>query len=145
MQQQKFYHTPYRINIPKKLDFFEKISISSQTSTNTKLPSHILFLNRLHQACNHPAGNYDYHCYKVCYSKLLLCATQSASQDDMAAASDTTNPMDEGLQDLGVPVPVQTFLWQQIAPFIRPKLGKLHEASCMVSFNVSFIHAFSIC
>lgn len=49
----------------------------------------------------------------------------------MAATSDTTNPMDEGLQDLGVPVPVQTFLWQQIAPFIRPKLGKLHEASCM--------------
>lgn len=53
----------------------------------------------------------------------------------MAATSDTTNPMDEGLQDLGVPVPVQTFLWQQIAPFIRPKLGKLHEASCMVSWN----------
>jgi hypothetical protein len=34
---------------------------------------------------------------------------------------------------LGVPVPVQTFLWGQIAPFIRPKLGKLHEASCTVS------------
>ncbi|XP_038122393.1 protein unc-80 homolog isoform X5 [Culex quinquefasciatus] len=49
----------------------------------------------------------------------------------MAASNDPTNPMDEGLQDLGVPVPVQTFLWQQIAPFIRPKLGKLHEASCM--------------
>lgn len=41
-------------------------------------------------------------------------------------------PMDDGLQDLGLPVPVQTFLWRQIAPFIRPKLGKLHEASCMV-------------
>ncbi|XP_058983127.1 protein unc-80 homolog isoform X4 [Musca domestica] len=38
---------------------------------------------------------------------------------------------DDGLQDLGLPVSVQTFLWQQIAPFIRPKLGKLHEASCM--------------
>ncbi|XP_055525794.1 protein unc-80 homolog isoform X1 [Wyeomyia smithii] len=49
----------------------------------------------------------------------------------MAASNDTTSPIDEGLQDLGVPVPVQTFLWQQIAPFIRPKLGKLHEASCM--------------
>ncbi|KXJ74140.1 hypothetical protein RP20_CCG014272 [Aedes albopictus] len=56
----------------------------------------------------------------------------------MAATSDTTNPMDEGLQDLGVPVPVQTFLWQQIAPFIRPKLGKLHEASCM-SFEKSLV------
>lgn len=41
-------------------------------------------------------------------------------------------PMDDGLQDLGLPVPIQTFLWRQIAPFIRPKLGKLHEASCMV-------------
>uniref|UniRef100_A0AAG5CN78 Protein unc-80 homolog n=1 Tax=Anopheles atroparvus TaxID=41427 RepID=A0AAG5CN78_ANOAO len=47
------------------------------------------------------------------------------------ANGSSTNPIDEGLQDLGVPVPVQTFLWQQIAPFIRPKLGKLHEASCM--------------
>lgn len=42
-------------------------------------------------------------------------------------------PVEDGMQDLGLPVPVQTFLWRQIAPFIRPKLGKLHEASCMVS------------
>jgi hypothetical protein len=47
--------------------------------------------------------------------------------------TDNKNPMDDGLQDIGVPVPVQTFLWRQIAPFVRPKLGKLHEASCMVS------------
>lgn len=40
---------------------------------------------------------------------------------------------EDGLLDLGVPVQVQSFLWRQIAPFIRPKLGKLHEASCMVS------------
>lgn len=39
---------------------------------------------------------------------------------------------DDGLHDLGLPVAVQTFLWGQIAPFIRPKLGKLHEAACMV-------------
>lgn len=45
---------------------------------------------------------------------------------------ETSNPINDGLQDLGLPVPVQTFLWRQIAPFIRPKLGKLHEASCMV-------------
>ncbi|XP_049304950.1 protein unc-80 homolog [Bactrocera dorsalis] len=38
---------------------------------------------------------------------------------------------DDGMQDLGLPVSLQTFLWRQIAPFIRPKLGKLHEASCM--------------
>ena len=43
------------------------------------------------------------------------------------------NMDDGGLQDLGrLPVPVQTFLWRQIAPFVRPKLGKLHEANCMV-------------
>ncbi|KAG5670542.1 hypothetical protein PVAND_000797 [Polypedilum vanderplanki] len=44
-----------------------------------------------------------------------------------------TNDMDEnGLQDLGrLPVPIQTFLWRQIAAFVRPKLGKLHEANCM--------------
>ncbi|BES88441.1 unc-80 homolog (Hypothetical protein) [Nesidiocoris tenuis] len=30
-----------------------------------------------------------------------------------------------------VPIPIQIFLWQQTSPFTRPKLGKLHEASCM--------------
>uniref|UniRef100_A0A1B0BUY8 Uncharacterized protein n=1 Tax=Glossina palpalis gambiensis TaxID=67801 RepID=A0A1B0BUY8_9MUSC len=41
----------------------------------------------------------------------------------------------DGMQDLGLPVSVQTFLWRQIAPFIRPKLGKLHEASCMFGLS----------
>lgn len=42
--------------------------------------------------------------------------------------------LDDGFQDFNrLPVPVQTFLWRQIAPFVRPKLGKLHEANCMVS------------
>ena len=45
---------------------------------------------------------------------------------------------DDGMQDLGLPVSVQTFLWRQIAPFIRPKLGKLHEASCMVSKAINY-------
>lgn len=51
---------------------------------------------------------------------------------------DGIDGINNGLQDLGLPVPVQTFLWRQIIPFIRPKLGKLHEASCMVCnmFNV---------
>lgn len=48
---------------------------------------------------------------------------------------DKRDSFDDGLQDLGIPVPVQTFLWGQIAPFIRPKLGKLHEAACMVIRN----------
>ncbi|XP_039288610.1 protein unc-80 homolog isoform X7 [Nilaparvata lugens] len=30
-----------------------------------------------------------------------------------------------------LPIPIQVFFWQQISPFIRPKLGKHHEASCM--------------
>lgn len=41
----------------------------------------------------------------------------------------------DGMQDLDLPVSVQTFLWGQIAPFIRPKLGKLHEATCMVCYG----------
>lgn len=53
------------------------------------------------------------------------------SQQNSASMGDTA--LEDGLQDLGVPVQVQIFLWRQIAPFIRPKLGKLHEASCMVS------------
>lgn len=57
------------------------------------------------------------------------------------SADTNTADQNDGLQDLGVPVPVQTFLWRQIAPFIRPKLGKLHEASCMVC-NSSFIIGF---
>lgn len=44
-----------------------------------------------------------------------------------------TDNNDDGLQDLGIPVPIQTYLWGQLAPFIRPKLGKLHEAACMVN------------
>lgn len=47
---------------------------------------------------------------------------------------------EDGLQDLGVPVPIQLYLWSQIAPFIRPKLGKLHEAACMVSLWLIVIY-----
>ncbi|XP_067326421.1 protein unc-80 homolog isoform X11 [Anolis sagrei] len=34
----------------------------------------------------------------------------------------------------GVPLPIQTFLWRQTSAFLRPKLGKQYEASC-VSFE----------
>ncbi|XP_065170367.1 protein unc-80 homolog isoform X8 [Atheta coriaria] len=37
----------------------------------------------------------------------------------------------ENLTDQAIPIPIQIFLWKQVAPFVRPKLGKLHEASCM--------------
>ncbi|KAK6643812.1 hypothetical protein RUM43_000075 [Polyplax serrata] len=38
---------------------------------------------------------------------------------------------DDNLQDQTLPLPIQIYLWRQISPFIRPKLGKLHEAACM--------------
>lgn len=59
-------------------------------------------------------------------------------------SSDKREAYDDGLQDLGVPMPVQTFLWSQIAPFIRPKLGKLHEAACQVSFAIDAVGCVSI-
>ncbi|XP_060527222.1 protein unc-80 homolog isoform X3 [Cylas formicarius] len=40
-------------------------------------------------------------------------------------------PTDALLADVFVPIPIQIFLWKQVGPFIKPKLGKLHEASCM--------------
>uniref|UniRef100_A0A183IYH1 UNC80 domain-containing protein n=1 Tax=Soboliphyme baturini TaxID=241478 RepID=A0A183IYH1_9BILA len=30
-----------------------------------------------------------------------------------------------------IPLPVQSFLWRQTNPFLSPKVGKLHEASCL--------------
>lgn len=56
------------------------------------------------------------------------------SQHNSGSGGMPENAFEDGLLDLGVPVQVQIFLWRQIAPFIRPKLGKLHEASCMVSW-----------
>lgn len=32
-----------------------------------------------------------------------------------------------------VPLPIQMFLWRQTNPFLGAKIGKLHEASCVVS------------
>ncbi|XP_049834730.1 protein unc-80 homolog isoform X4 [Schistocerca gregaria] len=39
--------------------------------------------------------------------------------------------LDDSYDDQALPIPIQLFLWRQLGPFIRPKLGKLHEASCM--------------
>ncbi|XP_052242651.1 protein unc-80 homolog isoform X2 [Dreissena polymorpha] len=36
--------------------------------------------------------------------------------------------------DMSVPLPIQTFFWRQTSPFIRPKLGKQRDASC-ISFE----------
>ncbi|ESO92838.1 hypothetical protein LOTGIDRAFT_232936 [Lottia gigantea] len=45
--------------------------------------------------------------------------------------SDSASDLDG---DQTVPLPIQTFFWRQTSPFIRPKQGKLCEASC-VSFE----------
>ncbi|XP_053540162.1 protein unc-80 homolog [Ictalurus punctatus] len=44
--------------------------------------------------------------------------------------------LDDGDQEscAGIPFPIQTFLWRQTSAFLRPKLGKQYEASC-VSFE----------
>ncbi|XP_046704530.1 protein unc-80 homolog isoform X4 [Silurus meridionalis] len=44
--------------------------------------------------------------------------------------------LDDGDQEScgGIPFPIQTFLWRQTSAFLRPKLGKQYEASC-VSFE----------
>lgn len=39
---------------------------------------------------------------------------------------------DPNIDDV-IPIPVQIFLWRQTTPFVRPRLGKLHDAGCMVS------------
>lgn len=72
--------------------------------------------------------------YKI-FSFLLFpfVATMSA-----LTQIDKRNLIDDGLQDLNLPVSIQIFLWGQIAPFIRPKLGKLHEAACQVSYFIGF-------
>ncbi|KAG7191052.1 hypothetical protein KM043_007098 [Ampulex compressa] len=43
---------------------------------------------------------------------------------------DARRSAEGGLQEQALPIPVQMFLWRQLRPFIRAKLGKLHEASC---------------
>ncbi|XP_020299995.1 protein unc-80 homolog isoform X4 [Pseudomyrmex gracilis] len=43
---------------------------------------------------------------------------------------DKRRSLDGGLQEYPLPIPVQLFLWRQIRPFIRAKLGKLHDTSC---------------
>ncbi|XP_049870612.1 protein unc-80 homolog [Pectinophora gossypiella] len=38
---------------------------------------------------------------------------------------------DDPNTDEVVPIPVQIFLWRQTTPFVRPRLGKVHDAACM--------------
>ncbi|CAG7787075.1 unnamed protein product [Allacma fusca] len=41
------------------------------------------------------------------------------------------DPVEHQDEEFAVPIPIQTFLWRQTCPFIRPRLGKLHEATCV--------------
>ncbi|KAJ3665619.1 hypothetical protein Zmor_001108 [Zophobas morio] len=45
--------------------------------------------------------------------------------------SERRSSEDNCFNEEALPVPIQVFLWRQISPFVKPKLGKLHEASCM--------------
>ncbi|KAJ9574019.1 hypothetical protein L9F63_008616, partial [Diploptera punctata] len=51
---------------------------------------------------------------------------------DLFLAMERRHSLDDSYNDQALPIPIQIFLWRQISPFIRPKLGKLHEASCTV-------------
>lgn len=45
-------------------------------------------------------------------------------------------------EEIAVPIAIQTYFWGLTGPFVRPKLGKLHEATCVVrkSLNIFFTH-----
>ncbi|XP_034937651.1 protein unc-80 homolog isoform X5 [Chelonus insularis] len=43
---------------------------------------------------------------------------------------DRRRSFDNSLTEQALPIPVQLYLWRQLRPFTRAKLGKLHEASC---------------
>ncbi|KAE8738059.1 hypothetical protein FOCC_FOCC016467, partial [Frankliniella occidentalis] len=43
---------------------------------------------------------------------------------------DIPSSLEDSYNDQTLPIPIQTFMWHQISPFIRPKLGRAHEASC---------------
>ncbi|KAH1025785.1 hypothetical protein HUJ05_010443 [Dendroctonus ponderosae] len=44
--------------------------------------------------------------------------------------SEGAMPGESTLSDTAIPIPIQIFLWRQVGPFVKPKLGKHHEASC---------------
>lgn len=77
--------------------------------------------------------------FEIFLSFFFLCAVKPWTMS-VSNQEEKTDNNEDGLLDLGIPVPVQTFLWGQIAPFIRPKLGKLHEAACMVKFLFNFVN-----
>lgn len=38
-----------------------------------------------------------------------------------------------------IPIAVQIFLWRQTTPFMRPRFGKVHDSTCMVSTLLSIV------
>ncbi|CAG5075777.1 Similar to unc80: Protein unc-80 homolog (Drosophila melanogaster) [Cotesia congregata] len=53
---------------------------------------------------------------------------------------DNRRSFDSGLMEQALPIPVQLYLWRQLRPFTRAKLGKLHEASCTFCQNAPGHH-----
>ncbi|KAK6020696.1 hypothetical protein OSTOST_13647, partial [Ostertagia ostertagi] len=78
--------------------------------------------------------------------------TSSCNQEEQLAVEEgpVTGKVDDGEESEceAVPLPIQTFLWRQTNPFLGAKVGKLHEASCVVSgvslrlstVGIPFIH-----
>lgn len=74
------------------------------------------------------------------------------SRASSGAGAPSVRATDDGEQHACVPLPIQSFLWRQtkcvthvndysmtikrsnFSPFLGPKVGKLHEASCVVRF-----------
>ncbi|XP_035712762.1 protein unc-80 homolog isoform X4 [Folsomia candida] len=71
--------------------------------------------------------------YKVANGKEKLMATTTSPgmTEEEPSATTTSEVNHSNDEDFAVPIPIQTFLWRQTCPFIRPRLGRLHEATCV--------------
>lgn len=61
----------------------------------------------------------------------MATTTSPGMTEEEPSATTTSEVNHSNDEDFAVPIPIQTFLWRQTCPFIRPRLGRLHEATCM--------------
>uniref|UniRef100_A0A914WE92 Protein unc-80 homolog n=1 Tax=Plectus sambesii TaxID=2011161 RepID=A0A914WE92_9BILA len=59
------------------------------------------------------------------------------SRASSGAGAPSIRTTEDSEQHACVPLPIQSFLWRQTNPFLGPKVGKLHEASCVVRVLMS--------
>ncbi|CAH2040543.1 unnamed protein product, partial [Iphiclides podalirius] len=76
--------------------------------------------------------NISYHSKVAILDKVVIARSKVSTLPD----KNLPNKMKESSEDDSgneevVPIPVQIFLWRQTTPFVRPRLGKVHDASCM--------------